>query len=416
MADTLAEIYRDTLTESDFNSSGEATIVTTDSSTSHVIKSIQVKDTDTKLPVGGTLDINGFDIVGLTANSSGTEIIAPSSTVKVKATGLPLTYTDDEFNVRTSGSNYSTTSVASVNGVEILDEVFDGTNALGHGLTYDNTRNVFAPFVGSNHYIYTTNHNSSSTARVIANATGSSVHSHNNAYTPKWFDGKQYAYYYDGSVSPRGLYRMDIAAGSTSLIAANDTGTNGGDSKIFGVKDEYIWYWSSSGETMSMYTYATNSIATFGSGNADQVYSTWHHNRGMYAVKRSTGSYRFIVPYSSGSIRYVDWNVGDVHASGLAYTSLSLGVSSQQFREYQSNHSTVGSKLYYVNDDSEKVAYVDFAPETPTLAVIGTNQLTSAYGFDLTHVERTPSASAVAARTYGVNPSLKLRITGVTST
>ena len=42
MADTLTEIYRNTLTSSDFDSNGEATIVTTNSSTSHVIKNIQV--------------------------------------------------------------------------------------------------------------------------------------------------------------------------------------------------------------------------------------------------------------------------------------------------------------------------------------------------------------------------------------
>lgn len=416
MADTLAEIYRDTLVSSDFNGSGESTIFSTNSSTSHVIKSIQVEDTDAQIPVGGTLDINGFDIVGLTASSSGSEIIAPSSTVKVKATGFPLRYTDAEFNVRTSAQNYSTTSVASVNGVETIGEVFDGTNATGTNMSYSNNRNVFAPFIGSNHFIYTTNHNSSTIAKVVSSTNGSSVYDHNNAYTPKWFDGKQYAYYYDGAVSPRGLYRIDIAAGTSSLIKSHDNGANGGDNKIFGVKDEYIWFWSSASEVMCMYTFATNSIATFGSGTPNNVYSTWHHNRGMYAVKRSTGSYRFLVPYSQSYIRYVDWNVGDVHASGLTYSQTYAGTNSTNFRNYQSNHSTVGSRLYYVNDDSEKVAYWDFAPDTPTQKVIGTNQLTEQYGFDLTHVEKIPSASAIAARTYGVNPSLKLRITGVTVT
>jgi hypothetical protein len=88
MADTLSEIYRDTLTASDFDSNGEATIVTTDSSTSHVIKSIQAAEVDSQLLLQGSLDINGFTIVGLTANSSGTEIIAPSSTVKVKTNNI----------------------------------------------------------------------------------------------------------------------------------------------------------------------------------------------------------------------------------------------------------------------------------------------------------------------------------------
>ncbi len=84
MADTLAEIYRNTLTESSFDSNGEATIVTTNSSTSHVIKNIQVEDTDATIKVNGTLKVNDFDVVALTGSSSGSEIIAPSSTVKVK--------------------------------------------------------------------------------------------------------------------------------------------------------------------------------------------------------------------------------------------------------------------------------------------------------------------------------------------
>ena len=46
MADTLAEIHNSTLQESDFNSSGEATLFTTDSSTKHVIKAVHVKEGD----------------------------------------------------------------------------------------------------------------------------------------------------------------------------------------------------------------------------------------------------------------------------------------------------------------------------------------------------------------------------------
>ena len=106
MADTLAEIYRNTLTESDFDSNGEATIVTTDSSTSHVIKNIQAVDTDTNIPINGTLKINDFDIVELTANSSGSEVIAPSSTVKVKTSAIPFSYEDIDFTTRRSATQY----------------------------------------------------------------------------------------------------------------------------------------------------------------------------------------------------------------------------------------------------------------------------------------------------------------------
>ena len=102
MADTLAEIYRNTLTDSSFDSNGEATIVTTNSSTSHVIKSIQAEDTDANIKLAATLIINDFDIIALTGNSTGTEIIAPSSTVKVKTSAVPFSYQDIDFTTRRS--------------------------------------------------------------------------------------------------------------------------------------------------------------------------------------------------------------------------------------------------------------------------------------------------------------------------
>ena len=128
MADTLAEIYRNTLTSSDFDSNGEATIVTTNSSTSHVIKNIQVSDTDTNVPINGTLRVNDFDVVGLTANSSGSEIIAPSSTVKVKTSAIPFNYQDLEFNTRANATTYRTTTQAKINGYTAIPEIYNASN------------------------------------------------------------------------------------------------------------------------------------------------------------------------------------------------------------------------------------------------------------------------------------------------
>ena len=150
MADALGEIYRNTLTSSDFDSNGEATIVTTDSSTSHVIKNIQAVDADTNVPINGTLTINDFDIVGLTANSSGSEIIAPSSTVKVKTNALPLNYEDVEFTTRRSSSQYATTAQAKVNNYVALDNIYVSNNSASFVSTAGSTRDVYAPNIGPN--------------------------------------------------------------------------------------------------------------------------------------------------------------------------------------------------------------------------------------------------------------------------
>ena len=62
------------------------------------------------------------------------------------------------------------------------------------------------------------------------------------------------------------------------------------------------------------------------------------------------------------------------------------------------------------------MAFIDFKPDTPTLGVIGTNAMATTFGADLSVVKRTPSSSTISGRNYGINPSLKLRVTGITST
>jgi hypothetical protein len=431
MADTLAEIYRNTLTESSFDSNGEATIVTTNSSTAHVIKNIQAEDTDANVKVNGTLQVNDFDIVGLTASSSGSEIIAPSSTVKVKSTGIPLQYEDIEFNTRRSATQYVTATQAKVNGYLAIPYIFVSNNTSGMSLSEDSTENVFAPNIGSNNYHYNAQNNfGSTTSANVYNNSGTQQFAHNDNYTPKWFDGKQYAYYYgarSGS-SGNGINRIDIAAATSSRLLATSISAPSSDPKMFGVNDannntEYLFFWSekNDGNGGQVYNVANNSVTAFTNGNPQSVYgSSQTDNRNWYAIKRTNGSYRFVIPVSSTEIRYYDWNVGDVHTSSISYTQMNLSGNTVRFHTNTARHSVFGTKLFYLNNDSAKVAAIDFDPDTPTTSanhsVIGSNAHYTTYGVDLTLVIRTPSNSTVSARSYGISPSLKLRVTGVTST
>ena len=80
-------------------------------------------------------------------------------------------------------------------------------------------------------------------------------------------------------------------------------------------------------------------------------------------------------------------------------------------------HAVVGTKFYYLNQASTRVvAAWDFDPDTPTHSIIGSGLHYDTYGRDVTAVIRTPSTSTINARSYGVTPSLKLRVTGITST
>lgn len=98
MADTLAEIVNTTVTAANL-STGEHTLLTTDSNTSHVIKDVYTSTPLTNLD----LDLNGFTVADFTKNASGSLIVPPSSTLKLKSSQFPLDYQDERYNYIISG-------------------------------------------------------------------------------------------------------------------------------------------------------------------------------------------------------------------------------------------------------------------------------------------------------------------------
>lgn len=94
MAETLEQIYFNTSLGATELDDGEETILTTDANTSYVIKDVMVKD-NTGLTSSTYLELNGFNIGALTGNSSGSLIIPPSSTLKIKTTDYPFSYYEE---------------------------------------------------------------------------------------------------------------------------------------------------------------------------------------------------------------------------------------------------------------------------------------------------------------------------------
>ena len=430
MADTLAEIYRNTLTSSSFDSNGEATIVTTDSSTSHVIKNIQAVDVDATLKLAATLKVNDFDVVALTGNSSGSEIIAPSSTVKVKTSALPLTFLDAEFQTQNNSTNYRKQTVATAlsgtSRVFLSNDIYDGTNTIPSAMAGvdSNRRQIGYNLEGNNsHYVFTSNGNASTTAAIYGN-DGSSLWTQTTNYIPKWFDGHRYAYWWRGDGN-EGVYRVDTHSASPSDIYINNTqslstGSQTSYSRLWGVKDEWLFWWPSyTGGNMYIWAYniATDTVTQISNAAPNSV-MTETTSSTLYAVKRGTDSYRWVVANGTNSVRYWDWTPSTVRTTSDLnnHTDLTLTGNSQQFDASSHGHAVFGSRLYYLNGDSRKVAFIDFAPDTPTFGVVGTNDMSNTYGSDLSIVERTPSTSTINARSGYPSPSLKLRVTGVTST
>ena len=428
MADTLAEIYRNTLTSSSFDSNGEATIVTTNSSTSHVIKNIHAVDTDTTIPLNATLKINDFDIVALTGNSSGSEVIAPSSTVKVKTSALPLTFVDQEFQNQNNNSNYRKQTVATaVSGTSqsfLSADIYDGTNSIPTPMAgVDSTLRVigFNLEGNNNHYVSSNNGNANTQAYIYDNS-GSLLWNNTINYMPKWFDGHRYAYWWRGDGN-EGVYRVDTHSASPSdnylhNTTSNNTGQQSTYPKLFGVKDEWLFWWPQyNGNRVWAYNIVADTVQQVSNTDPNNVFPNTS-TAGWYAIKRGTDSYRFLVPTALDTVRFFDWTPPTVRTSNdySTYTDFTLNGNSQQFRNWNHHHAVIGSRLYYLNNDNLKVAFIDFGPDTPTHGVIGTNTMAETYGSDLSIVERTPDSSTVSSRSGYPNPSLKLRVTGITST
>ena len=424
MADTLAEIYRATLTESDFNSSGEATIFTTNSSTSHVIKGVQAEEVDSSLLLAGSLDVNGFSVVGLTGNSSGTEIIAPSSTIKVKTNAIPLTYTDDRFYVQSTSTNSVSAVDAKANGVIISSKLLDTTNPLGVSLTTNANFRQAAPALGpnSNTWFYRHDDNSSHISQLY-NSSGSGIFSENTSYIQKWFDGYRYVYFIGSGNS--GVDRLDTWSTSGTVIevgAGHWDNSNSTYGRLFGIRDKWVFFWpiynNARGYALNL---QTNVVQDFTTNPVSNVFTSGSMARQFYAVEVNNG-YRIIRPNSGTGLSYWDWDGSEILDSSSAGAGVELnfnGSSQQNFKTSNQNKKvTIGSKLYYINE-ANNLAYIEFEGTPAWGGELTSNAFaaTAPYGPDVTYVAgTTPTASEVSDRGLSVNIGLKLRITGVTTT
>lgn len=90
MADTLESIYLNTSIGSTELDDGEQTILTTDSTTRYVIKDMYVNGTSSL--TNTHLELNGFNVSGITSNATGSLIIPPNSTLKIKTTDYPFSF------------------------------------------------------------------------------------------------------------------------------------------------------------------------------------------------------------------------------------------------------------------------------------------------------------------------------------
>ena len=90
MADTLESVYLNTALGSTELDDGEHTILTTNSTTRYVIKDMHVNGTSAL--TNTHLELNGFNVGGISSNATGSLIIPPNSTLKIKTTDYPFQF------------------------------------------------------------------------------------------------------------------------------------------------------------------------------------------------------------------------------------------------------------------------------------------------------------------------------------
>lgn len=95
MADTLESIYLNTSLGSTELDDGEHTLLTTNSTTRYVIKDMHVNGTSGL--TNTYLELNGFNVGSISSNATGSLIIPPNSTLKIKTTDYPFVFTRERL-------------------------------------------------------------------------------------------------------------------------------------------------------------------------------------------------------------------------------------------------------------------------------------------------------------------------------
>ena len=143
------------------------------------------------------------------------------------------------------------------------------------------------------------------------------------------------------------------------------------------------------------------------------------------AVRKTDGSIIHLVGQNTTRLYQYSWEPDTVYSNSSknSYSNVSLSAGLQLFPTTNQHKQVVGSKLYYYADSgspysSSELAFIDFDKSGDSR--FGTTGLTlggaTSYGYSVNLTKKTPDNSTVSGRTYNVNPSFKIRLTGVTST
>ncbi len=429
MADTLAEIHNATLQSSDFNSSGEATLFTTNSSTKHVIKDIQIKEGDTGFVVTPKLNISGMDVATLTGNATGSEIVGPSTAVKLTTTTFPLVYEDQQFVHQQGSGVFNAITFPKVNGIEGKTTTLNtDDNAIGHTqftTNYDQ-RAIYTELGSNNYTMFIVTNGNNQTVLQLRQSDGTLLRNLNEGYHPWWYDDTQYAYSYKGSTGY--IQRLDTYTNTldTSWKQHVTNLSNSSYARMLGVNDangntKYLVYWPQyNSGYMYYYDFDNDIVGTWVANNVANVLG--NSTRENNLLMKSDGSMIFLYPQGNDTLRQYPFD--PTTSDTPSYVNVNRSNSAQLFPTQNQGKQVVGSRLYYFSDSGSgtpngRLEYIDFDLSGDS-RFVDTGQTFQTnlgnYGYSVNLNKTTPTSTEISNRTYSISPSFKIRMTGVTST
>ena len=408
MADTLGEIFNGDVTYSDLTN-GEFTILTTNSTTSLVIKDVYIKEISPALPIGGNLDINGFNVVNLSSDSTGNEIVGPNSVVKVKS-DFEVVYTDTGLQTQLTSGAFKKLTIPYVNNVVgFSDNILTAeTNSFSSANSDNQFRQWWYKGVENGNSVFLIKDNNSTTAAYIYNTAGQTIWSNTSTYRPKWFDGNRYIYYRDTSY----FYKIDATTGGQQKFVHPAGGNTSTYPNFFGIKDKWVFGWTEYTSRPTYMNLQTNEVGFMYTNDtgAQSLFSGGTSNITFGAAEASDGG-ALIVQYINGStVNVYRWTPGESVPVVQDTYSLTKDMSPWESKAF------AGNTMYYLDGaGTGLLCYINL--ETGDQGTMGTPFGTSqSYGWDIWGSSIATPQAAIDSRTYTADPRLSLRITGVTST
>lgn len=356
MADTLESVYLNTAIGSTQLDDGEETILTTNSTTRYVIKDMYVSGTSNLQNT--FLELNGFNVGSLTANATGSLIIPPNSTLKIKTTDYPFQFVENFTWISDSNSGAFKIEYQDTQGNAIGSSIEHS----GSGHLYMNTDIIsdvhYAPDNGGNAYLYYHTNDTNSVQRAyywrLSDDNNSSIR--NESYKPFGLHNNKLYYFENATFKVLDLSANPVGPSFSSF--SNVSNWNGGSNSyspyptssyprgrashgffwhipsssypqyIYAVKLEgsnagqyYVFQFSSS---MSMGSYrdfvispdeSTDSLYIYRMDNSGSIYQHKFNNWTAIQAVNQTGTAGTYQPDANATINTPD---GSIHQSGMA--------------------------------------------------------------------------------------------------